>query len=89
MQLLDYAALFSALFAMTTPTHAAHHQVDRDRGWATADTSIYANAFFPRRSRSVSRHRHLDLQRVHNVAFLGGATRRRSRSGGDKMYWNP
>src|SRR6267142_2228002 len=48
MQLPDYAALFSALFAMTTPTHPApprHWTVIV--GGATADTSIYANAFFP------------------------------------------
>src|SRR5437870_11046712 len=40
--------LFSALLAMTTPTHAApprHWTVIV--GGATPDTSIYANAFFP------------------------------------------
>ncbi len=92
MQLPDYAALFSALFAMTTPTHAApprHWTVIV--GGATADTSIYANAFFPQAiDIGVGDTVTWTFEGFHNVAFLGGgAAPPFAVPEGDKMYWNP
>ena len=87
-----YTALFSALLAMTTPTHAApprHWTVIV--GGATADTSIYANAFFPQALEiGVGDTVTWIFEGVHNVAFLGaGAAPPFAVPEGDKMYWNP
>ena len=71
--------LFSALLA-TTPAHAArptHWTVIV--GGATADTSIYANAFFPQALEiGVGDTVTWIFEGFHNVALLGGAPRRRS-----------
>src|SRR6266446_4774662 len=87
-----YAALFSALLAMTTPTHAApprHWTVIV--GGATADTSIYANAFFPQAIEiGVGDTVTWIFEGFHNVALLGGGGAPAfSVQEGDKSYWNP
>src|SRR5439155_7250704 len=84
--------LFSALLAMTTPTHAApprHWTVIV--GGATADTSIYANAFFPQTIEvGVGDTVTWTFEGFHNVAFLsGGAAPSFGVPEGDKTYWNP
>jgi plastocyanin len=84
--------LFSALLAMTTPTHAA-----QPRHWtvivggASADTSIYANAFFPQAIEvGVGDTVTWVFEGFHNVAFLGGgAVPPFAVPEGDKMYGNP
>jgi len=60
-------------------------------GGATADTSIYANAFFPQAIEiGVGDTVTWTFEGVHNVAFLGGgAAPPFSVLEGDKMYWNP
>jgi plastocyanin len=60
-------------------------------GRATADTSIYANAFFPQAIEiGVGDTVTWTFEGVHNVAFLGGgAAPPFSVLEGDKMYWNP
>ena len=92
MQLPEYGALFSALLAMTTPTHAApprHWTVIV--GGATADTSVYANAFFPQALEiGVGDTVTWIFEGFHNVALLGGgAAPPFAVPEGDKMYWNP
>ena len=84
--------LFSALLATTTPTHAApprHWTVIV--GGATADTSIYANAFFPQALKiGVGDTVTWIFEGFHNVALLGGgAAPPFAVPEGDKMYWNP
>ncbi len=84
--------LFSALLAMMTPTHAAPPtRWTVIVGGATADTSIYANAFFPQAIEiGVGDTVTWTFEGFHNVAFLGGgAAPPFSVSEGDKMYWNP
>src|SRR5437899_8682692 len=84
--------LFSALFATTTPTHAAPPtKWTVIVGGATADTSIYANAFFPQAIEiAVGDTVTWTFEGVHNVAFLGGGSAPPfSVPEGDKMYWNP
>jgi hypothetical protein len=58
-------------------------------GRATADTSIYANAFFPQAIEiGVGDTVTWTFEGVHNVAFLGGgAAPPFSVLEGDKMYW--
>ena len=84
--------LISALLATTIPTHA----VPPTRwtvivGGATADTSIYANAFFPQAIEiGVGDTVTWTFEGFHNVAFLGGgAAPPFAVPEGDKMYWNP
>ncbi len=95
MQLPDYGALFSALLAMTMPTHAAPPAPPRHWtvivGGATADTSIYANAFFPQAIEiGVGDTVTWVFEGFHNVALLGGgAAPPFAVPEGDKMYWNP
>ena len=84
--------LFSALLVTTTSTHASP-----PRSWtvivggATADTSIYANAFFPQSIEiGVGDTVTWTFEGFHNVAFLGGgAAPPFAVPEGDKMYWNP
>ena len=84
--------LLSALLAMMTPTHATSPtNWTVIVGGATADTSIYANAFFPRTIEvGVGDAITWTFQGVHNVAFLGGsAAPAFSVQEGNKAYWNP
>src|SRR5260370_28145559 len=83
--------LFSALLATTTPTHAAPPKWTVIVGGATADTSIYANAFFPQPIEiGVGDTVTWTFEGVHNVAFLcGGAAPPFSVPQGDTMYWTP
>src|SRR5947208_14087271 len=84
--------LFSALLAMTPPTHAApprHWTVIA--GVATADNSIYANAFFPQALEiGVGDTVTWTFEGFHNVALLGGgAAPPFAVPEGDEMYWHP
>jgi len=84
--------LFSALLATTTPTHAMPPtKWTVIVGGATADTSIYANAFFPQSIEiGVGDAVTWTFEGFHNVAFLGGgAAPSFSVQEGDKSYWNP
>ena len=84
--------LFSALLAMTTPTHAAPPiKWTVIVGGASADTSIYANAFFPQALEiGVGDTVTWIFEGFHNVALLGGgAAPPFAVPEGDKMYWNP
>lgn len=84
--------LLSAVLAATTPTHAASTTSwTVIVGGATADTSIYANAFFPRALEiGVGDAVTWTFEGFHNVAFLsGGAAPPFGVPEGDKMYWNP
>ena len=84
--------LFSALLATMTPTQAAPgHKWAVIVGGATADTSIYANAFFPKAIEiGVGDTISWQFEGFHNVAFLGGsATPAFAVPDGDKMYGNP
>ncbi len=60
-------------------------------GGATADTSIYANAFFPQTIEvGVGDTVTWTFEGFHNVAFLsGGAAPSFGVPEGDKTYWNP
>jgi len=66
--------LLSALLAMMTPTHAASPtKWTVIVGGATADTSIYANAFFPQAIEiGVGDTVTWIFEGFHNVALLGG-----------------
>ena len=84
--------LLSALLAMMTPTHATSPtKWTVIVGGATADTSIYANAFFPQAIEvGVGDAVTWSFEGFHNVAFLGGgAPPAFSVQEGDKSYWNP
>ncbi len=84
--------LFSALLATTTPAHVAPPtKWTVIVGGATADTSIYANAFFPRAIEiAVGETVTWTFEGFHNVAFLGGSDAPPfSVAQGNKMYWNP
>src|SRR6266404_2868620 len=84
--------LFNALLATTTPAHVAPPtNWTVIVGGATADTSIYANAFFPRAIEiGVGDAVTWNFEGFHNVAFLGGgAAPPFSVQEGDKSYWNP
>jgi plastocyanin len=84
--------LLSALLAMITHTHAASPtKWTVIVGGATADTSIYANAFFPRQIEiGVGDAITFSFEGFHNVAFLGGAAPPPfSVQEGGKAYWNP
>src|SRR6266446_9356368 len=84
--------LFSALLATTTPAPVAPPtKWTVIVGGATADTSIYANAFFPRVIEiAVGETVTWTFEGFHNVAFLGGSDAPPfSVAQGNKMYWNP
>jgi plastocyanin len=88
--------LFSALLATLTPTHAAPPHSSAHRwtvivGGATADTAIYANAFFPKAIEiGVGDTITWQFEGFHNVAFLGGgATPPFSVQDSGKFYFNP
>ena len=84
--------LFSALLLMTTPTHAAPpKRLTVIVGGASADTSIYANAFFPKAIEiGVGDTVTWIFEGFHNVAFLGGtAAPPFAVSERDSMYFNP
>src|SRR5256712_13868066 len=80
------------LLATTTPTHATPPtKWTVIVGGATADTSIYANAFFPQALEiGVGDTVTWIFEGFHNVALLGGgAAPPFAVPEGDKMYWNP
>ena len=81
-----FTYLFSALLATMTP-----HKWTVIVGGATADTSIYANAFFPKALEiGVGDTVTWVFEGFHNVAFLGGgAPPAFAAPEGDKMYFNP
>jgi len=83
--------LLSAVLAAWTPTHAASSKWTVLVGGATADTSIYANAFYPRTIEiGVGDTVTWTFEGFHNVAFLsGGAAPPLGVPEGDKTYWNP
>src|SRR5690242_1803905 len=88
--------LFSALLATLTPTPAAPppppaHHWTVIVGGATADTSIYANAFFPKAIEiGVGDTITWQFEGFHNVAFLGGGpTPPFSVQASGKFYFNP
>ena len=84
--------LFSALLAAVTPSHAASPiKWTVIVGGATADTSIYANGFFPRQIEiAVGDTITWTFEGFHNVAFLsGGAAPPFAVPEGDQVYWNP
>src|SRR6185437_2730844 len=100
ISLMDwFTLLFSALLATLTPTHAAPppppqppaHRWTVIVGGATADTSIYANAFFPKAIEiGVGDTITWQFEGFHNVAFLGGgATPPFSVQDSGKFYFNP
>ena len=84
--------LLSAVLASTTSTRmASPTKWTVLVGGATADTSIYANAFFPRAVEiGVGDTVTWTFEGFHNVTFLsGGATPPFAVPEGGKMYWNP
>ena len=84
--------LLSAILGFTTPTHApATTKWTVIVGGASADTSIYANAFFPQTIEiGVGDTINWTFEGFHNVAFLsGGAVPPFAVPEGDKTYWNP
>src|SRR4029077_12265054 len=83
--------LLSAVLAALTPTHAASTKWTVLVGGASADTSIYANAFYPRTIEiGVGDTVTWTFEGFHNVAFLsGGAAPPFAVPEGDKTYWNP
>jgi plastocyanin len=86
------AYLLSALLATTPPAHAAPPtNWTVIVGGATADTSIYANAFFPQAIEiAVGDSVRWTFEGFHNVAFLGGSDAPPfSVPEGERVYWNP
>jgi plastocyanin len=84
--------LLSAVLALTTPTRAATPtKWTVIVGGATADTSIYANGFFPETiDVAVGDTVTWTFEGFHNVTFLsGGAAPPFALREGDKTYWNP
>jgi plastocyanin len=84
--------LLSAVLASLAPTHAASPTKWTVLvGGATADTSIYANAFYPRAIEvGVGDTVTWTFEGFHNVAFLsGGAAPPFGVPEGGKTYWNP
>jgi len=84
--------LLSAVFALATPTHApATTKWTVIVGGATADTSIYANAFFPQTIEiGVGDTIDWAFEGFHNVTFLSGAAAPPlAVPEGDKAYFNP
>jgi plastocyanin len=84
--------LLGAVLAVATPTHAASNlKWTVIVGGSTADTSIYANAFFPQTIEiGVGDTINWVFEGFHNVAFLsGGAVPPFGVPEGDKTYWNP
>lgn len=86
-----FTYLLSAVVAMTPPHGASTTKWTVLVGGATADTSIYANAFFPRAIEiAVGDTVSWIFEGFHNVTFLsGGAAPPLAVPEGDKMYWNP
>ena len=86
------AHLLSAVLASLMPSHAASTtKWTVIVGGATADTSIYANAFFPRTiTIGVGDTVAWTFEGFHNVTFLsGGAAPPFAVPEGDKAYFNP
>jgi plastocyanin len=84
--------LLSAVLALTTaPRPPSTTKWTVIVGGASADTSIYANAFFPRNiTIGVGDTVGWTFEGFHNVAFLsGGAPPPFAVPEGDKTYWNP
>jgi len=84
--------LLSAFLASLMPRHAAATtKWTVIVGGATADTSIYANAFFPQTvTIGVGDTVAWAFEGFHNVAFLSGAAAPPfAVPEGDKTYWNP
>ena len=84
--------LLSAVLASPTRPHAASTTPwTVIVGGATADTSIYANAFFPQTIEiGVGDTVTWTFEGFHNVAFLGGGVAPPfGVPEGDKTYWNP
>src|SRR2546426_7491218 len=84
--------LLSAVLASPTRPHATSTTPwTVIVGGATADTSIYANAFFPQTIEvGVGDTVTWTFEGFHNVAFLsGGAVPPFGLPEGDKTYWNP
>jgi plastocyanin len=85
-------SLLSAVLAATTPPHAASPSTwTVIVGGATADTSIYANGFFPQTIEiAVGDTVTWTFEGFHNVTFLsGGAAPPFGVQEGAKTYWNP
>jgi plastocyanin len=81
-------------FALASTTHAAAAPPVKWTvivGGATADTSVYANAFFPKAIEiGVGDTLTWTFAGFHNVAFLsGGAPNPFAVPDGNKIYWNP
>jgi len=92
MARLSLTYFLGALLAATTPRHAASPtKWTVGVGGATADISIYANAFFPQTLEiGVGDTVTWTFEGVHNVTFLsGGAAPPFGVPEGDKTYWNP
>jgi plastocyanin len=83
--------LLGAALGPTTPMAAAPTNWTVIVGGITADTSIYANGFFPRAIEiGVGDTITWTFEGFHNVAFLsGGAAPAFVVPDGNKMYWNP
>src|SRR3989441_3578393 len=83
--------LSAALGSPTRPRAASTTPWTVIVGGATADTSIYANAFFPQTIEvGVGDTVTWTFEGFHNVAFLsGGAAPSFGVPEGDKTYWNP
>src|SRR5439155_20361959 len=83
--------LGAALASPTRPRAASTTPWTVIVGGATADTSIYANAFFPQTIEvGVGDTVTWTFEGFHNVAFLsGGAAPSFGVPEGDKTYWNP
>lgn len=84
--------LFSALLATTSLTRSASPtRWTVIVGGASADTSIYANAFFPQTIEiGVGDTVTWTFEGFHDIAFLsGGAAPPFAVPEGNKMYWNP
>ena len=87
-----FTYLLAAVLAATIPSQAAPTtNWTVIVGGASADTSIYANAFFPRAIEiGVGDTVTWTFEGFHNVAFLsGGMAPPFGVPEGDKMYWNP
>jgi len=87
-----FTYLLSAVLPALTPTHAASPiKWTALVGGATADTSIYANAFFPRTLEiGVGDTVTWTFEGFHNVTFLSGAAAPPfAVPEGDKAYFNP
>src|SRR5690348_11447299 len=89
--LLSAVLLSAVLASPTRPLAASTTPWTVIVGGATADTSIYANAFFPQTIEiGVGDTLAWSFEGFHNVAFLSaGAAPPFAVPEGDKTYWNP